>query len=465
MKASEVRAMCPKWVHGAGKPGGKFCEYLSPDEVWCRCDDIHCHVMPKVLRERQAKAEAAKLEQSQTSLLTATEKVTPAQQPAPVAATVENAPKRPVAPVAPVPPVAAPAARSGANPAESGASTATGLTPPADRDSVPGVPPGSVGNPAGSQPSDPSKPDPKVTEGVKRLIDETERITAYLSETTWGYNKINNGLACMRRYWLKYVVHVESETVNKNLGIGTFFHEAIDALDSHGETPDTSELAPKDRAKMIQAVMSYAGDPVHDQIGSSNLEVNGKMQFAGYPINLLIYIDRVSRDGKTLFSIEYGTEGIYETPLQTARHCALCLYLVPTAERVTFINVHRAKQKMKKGEPESDFGIRLKNESKEPWVNVTTYERKNVNVASEMNEIGMAALHIAMGVIAGYSTGVTHSNRDPIGCGNCEYNDLCEKWCECYGNPDICAGSLKAKCPVTDACNENHAHCTFVGLR
>ena len=308
-------------------------------------------------------------------------------------------------------------------------------------------------------------PDPKITEGVKRLIDETERITAYLSEMTWGYNKINNGLACMRRYWLKYVVHVESGAVNKDLEIGTFFHEAIDALDSHGETPDTSELAPEDRAKMIQAVMSYAGDPVHDQIGNSNLEVNGKMQFAGYPINLLIYIDRMSRDGKTLFSIEYGTEGIYETPLQTARHCALCLYLVPTAERVTFINVHRAKQKMKKGESESDFGIRLKNESKEPWVNVTTYERKNVNVASEMNEIGMAALHIAMGVIAGYSTGVTHSNRDPIGCGNCEYNDLCEKWCECYGNPDICAGSLKAKCPVTDACNENHTHCTFVGLR
>lgn len=425
MKASEVRAKCPNWVHGAGKPGGKFCEHLSPDEVWCRLDDIHCHVMPSLLRERQTKAEAERINKTQTSLLDAANRLAPAQ----------------------------PAARTTAPPTmPDDAPRRAAPTAPTDRPQIPEEE---------QLPNAKTSPDPKVVENVDRLIDETQRIAAYLSETTWSFTRVDAGLSCMRKYWLKYIVHAEIGGTNRMLELGSAFHEAIDAIDSHSEVTDTSEMEPEDRAKLIHALMAFSESTARDQFGECNREIKGSMKFAGYPINFLLFIDRTSRDGKTLFNIEYGTEGINDSPLQSMRQVALSLYLAPEAERVTLINVRMAKQKMKKGESESDFGLRLKNETKEPLI---TYERKDVNVVGEMAEIGMAALHIAMGVIAGYSTGVTHSNRT-INCGNCEYNVLCEQWVKCWGNPSTCAEHLKAKCRVADACQENVNHRSFIGLK
>lgn len=259
----------------------------------------------------------------------------------------------------------------------------------------------------------------------------------------WSLSRVECGLDCLRKYFLRYIAKAPESDHQKALVLGSAFHKHREAIDNGSQRPAWPDVEPEDLVKLRAVVEAYEKARPFP-IGKSEVELT--FDYKGK--KFLGYIDAVSKDDLELYEFKYSQDPGRYSKFIISRQCSVYLHGFPNAKRVNIVVAQKPRQRRSKEESIQRFASRVNEATDASTFNVRTYVRDDFFVERELDELvaGADLIMMAMKDIRSIPSCRSSAKCDAQ---SCSYATFCTSRASgCGWGSTACQG-----CPASQTCN------------
>lgn len=242
----------------------------------------------------------------------------------------------------------------------------------------------------------------------------------------WSLSRIECGLDCPRKFYLRYVAQAPETNPGKALRLGSLFHEGREAIDTEKPWVCPTDPEPEDLAKLLAILDAYRDlRPV--KVERSEVEVRFELPDASGPIPMIGYLDGIG--AKCGIEFKYADPSHYGKATVN-RQVSLYLHALPELEAFTIVIATKSKCRLKQGEDVEAFRQRVREgfRKDDPFM-VSNYRREDFpidpTIAELVDGVYLIRAYMARAQQAGMCA-MPPAAKGFMKCPNCGYRDFCE---------------------------------------